>query len=677
MSHPNASPCKRARPKRAPSARTAAAIALVGLLLLVQVKAWSAQEVCVVPVQEINAHPNCIALSALPDWLRKNAKRDPQGQASDDVVVRLSEGIHRLASPVVIDAATWKSGGKQLRIEGLGSSKTMIVGSVAANTSVVPDTVRVDKKLPLGVVQIALKHLGITTPEQLFEYRFGKSVLPGLELFANDIRLPRSRWPNTGFDTVASVDMQAGLRFTARGQDVRRYAGEPALMLGGFFANDWADETLRAGDVGRTGIQFLQTQPTYGVKVGQRIWFENALSDIDMPGEWAIEPSTQIVYLLPDANQPNATYEISKSLEGFVFSKVWNVSLKNIGFSRFRDNAIRVDEGLDVALRGISIRNSGGVAVRLNGRNVVAQDLQVADIGAAGVALSGGNRVTLTPGRVALRNCTISRVGRLSKTYRPAVGLAGVGNEVTNCHLSDGPHTAILFHGNNHLIEGNQIDRFVLETDDAGAIYTGQDWTERGTVIRGNILRNLGMPRSRYGANAIYLDDQASGIIVTNNIILNSQRGVMIGGGRDNRVEGNIFSGCSDGIYIDSRGSRDIELQGAQANQAYRKKFMDVNAGSPQYTASYPDFLAAGMEALGNAGNNYAHDNVFADCIAPYVVKLPAQKALIVNKTYIAKPGVVVEPPEPVTPSQLIQFREALISKAKSIAPREATKVIP
>ena len=44
----------------------------------------------------------------------------------------------------------------------------------------------------------------------------------------------------------------------------------------------------------------------------------------------------------------------------------------------------------------------------------------------------------------------------------------------------------------------------------------------------------------------------------------------MIGGGRDNKIEGNIFLGCSDGIYIDSRGTRDVELRGAMANHIGR-----------------------------------------------------------------------------------------------------------
>lgn len=302
--------------------RRALAIGIFASSVSVPSNAWSAQEICVVPEAANDVRPTCITLSRLPDWLRQNVKRDAQGQVSDDVLVRLGEGIHRLATPVVIDATVWRSGGRKLTIEGLGANKTIVSGAVSATAVPNSETVKTDSRIPPGVVRISLHSLGIVPLVQLAEYRFGKAVVPDFELFSNGNRLPRSRWPNTGFGTVASVNALGGLRFTVRGQDVLRYAAEPALMLGGYFAHDWADETLRAGFVDESGVRFFQNAPTYGVKVGQRIWFENALSEIDLPGEWAYDPTTQSIYVLPDTNQPHAKFEVSKSLEGIVFNNL-------------------------------------------------------------------------------------------------------------------------------------------------------------------------------------------------------------------------------------------------------------------------------------------------------------------------------------------------------------------
>lgn len=660
------------------ASRHVVSIAIFATVFAIAGNSWAAQEICVEPESPETVVRSCITLSMLPVWLRKNVKRDAQGQVSEDVVVRLGEGIHRLANPVVIDTAIWQSSGRKLTIEGLGVDRTIISGAVVASTVTLPEGSNSEKELMPGIARISLKGLDIKLPDQLFEYRFGKPVLPDLELFANGKRLPRARWPNSGFGIVESVEELGGIKYTVRGFDSSRYAAESALMLGGYFAHDWADETLRSGTIDKSGVRFLEREPIYGVRVGQRVWFENALSDIDTPGEWAYDPTTESIYVLPVKNYSQATtYEVSRSLEGLVFKKVWNLVVKDIGLTGFRENAIRVDGGLDVLLTRLKIQNIGGVGVRLSGRNVVANDIHVADIGGGGIAIDGGSRITLNPGRVAVRNCTVARVGQLSSSYKVAVGISGVGNEVSNCQLSDGPHAAILFHGNDHLIADNLIERFVLDTDDAGAIYTGQDWTERGTIIRNNIIRHIGMPNGKYGANAIYLDDQASGIFVKDNLIINGRRGVMIGGGRDNRIEGNVFINCNNGIYIDSRGLRDIERHGTLANSSFRKKFADVNGASPQYVARYPELSSGSMQLLGNAGNNFANGNIFMKCNFPYVVKTPAQGALRIDTTYLARPEAQREIAKPLTSQELILLRKILVRHSRTVSPNEVTKEIP
>ena len=50
---------------------------------------------------------------------------------------------------------------------------------------------------------------------------------------------------------------------------------------------------------------------------------------------------------------------------------------------------------------------------------------------------------------------------------------------------------AIVFGGNEHLIEFNEIHDVCHESNDAGAIYGGRDWTMRGTVIRYNYFHDI------------------------------------------------------------------------------------------------------------------------------------------------------------------------------------------
>jgi hypothetical protein len=61
---------------------------------------------------------------------------------------------------------------------------------------------------------------------------------------------------------------------------------------------------------------------------------------------------------------------------------------------------------------------------------------------------------------------------------------------------------------------------------------------------------NLGYP----SVQAMYLDDQMSGWTVVNNTVIDAQMGLMVGGGRDNIVQGNRFAGCDVAIHVDDRG---------------------------------------------------------------------------------------------------------------------------
>ena len=640
--------------------------------------AHSAQEICVVPEVATQAHASCIKLDQLPEWLKRSVRRDSSGQVAEDVVVRLGPGIHRLSNPIVIDSTVWPPGGRQLRIVGAGADLTIISGAVVVATSQVTEEERQRKSLPRGSVRIALNEVGISAPRYLAEVRFGKPSRPDFEIFFDGHRLPRSRWPKRGYATISNVKEIGSLRFTIHNREAQSYANEPALMLAGYFAHDWAYEMLSASVTSiNDGFHFARTSPDFGVRVGQRVRVENALRDITNPGEWAYDPTNNSIYAIPVSSGKSSEFEVSKTIEGFVFNEVWNVAIHGIGFTAFRDTAVRVERGLDFTVRSVSISNIGATALLLNGRGIVAEDLYISDIGGGGVLIGGGDRRFLIPGRVALRRCRIERVGQLIRTYAPAVGIAGVGNEVSGCVLSDGPHLAILFHGNDHRIESNLIQRFAQESDDAGAIYTGRDWTERGTVIHSNVIRDIGGKGGNFGVSAIYLDDQASGIIVTNNLIINAQRGVLIGGGRDNQVNGNTFINCDEGIYIDDRGTRDVETLGRLANLDLHKKFVDVHADSQVYLTRYPEMLVAGLPALGHAGNNFASDNLFVGCKSTFTVIPPATGALQPSLVRIIKITPPLDELLLNEPGHIPTLREKLNTVATTVTPMSVTNQIP
>lgn len=128
---------------------------------------------------------------------------------------------------------------------------------------------------------------------------------------------------------------------------------------------------------------------------------------------------------------------------------------------------------------------------------------------------------------------------------------------VRNNRIEDAPHSAIWLQGNEHLIEANDIFNVCYETSDAGAIYMGRDLSEQGNKIWANRIRNVksnvNSPQSNFAA-AIYLDDFASGTSVQNNIIESCDRGILVGGGRDNFIKNNAMRDVAVGIHVDARG---------------------------------------------------------------------------------------------------------------------------
>jgi hypothetical protein len=212
-----------------------------------------------------------------------------------------------------------------------------------------------------------------------------------------------------------------------------------------------------------------------------------------------------------------------------------------------------VDGGRGVRIVGCTICNTGGWGIRLQGMEHAVVGCDMDRLGEGGVSVSGGDRARLTPSQCVVENNHIHHFGRIFRTYRPAVSVDGVGCRVASNLIHDGPHNAIQLHGNDHRIELNEIHHVCYETGDVGAFYMGRDWSEQGNVLRWNFFHHIQGP-GLHGAMAVYLDDAASGATVFGNVFYKAGRAAFIGGGRDNRIENNIFVDCEPAVHVDARG---------------------------------------------------------------------------------------------------------------------------
>jgi hypothetical protein len=271
------------------------------------------------------------------------------------------------------------------------------------------------------------------------------------------------------------------------------------------------------------------------------------------------------------------------------FTDVSHVQLIGLTLEGGRSHGVRIRGGSRVLIAGCTIRNLGACGVMIaKGTGHRIQSCDICGVGEGGISLTGGGRRTLTSAGHTADNNHIHHFSRWVRTYRPGIRVRGVGNVASHNYIHDAPHSGVTYSGNNHRFEFNELARLCRGTGDVGAFYTGRDWTARGTIIRHNYLHDLG--GFGYGSMAVYLDDLASGQTVVGNIMHGVQRGLMVGGGRDNLVENNVFVDFKIGIHFDARGigwSRRL-IEGRKGSWDMYGKLKKVPYTKPPYSEQYP-----------------------------------------------------------------------------------------
>ncbi|PKN27564.1 MAG: hypothetical protein CVU65_02095 [Deltaproteobacteria bacterium HGW-Deltaproteobacteria-22] len=322
--------------------------------------------------------------------------------------------------------------------------------------------------------------------------------------------------------------------------------------LQGLFKELWADDTLPA-EVFADGLATLDDSPSYGIEPLRPFFVLNLLEELDVPGEYWVDRNAGLLYLWPPSEPGEARIEAS-IFDGPLLEvrDAEHLRFAGLDFSLTRGSLVRLTNVRDVVVRRTRLTHAGGTAMTVSGTDSGLERCTVSDSGGGGVRLDGGDRVTLSPGGLFVRNCDIGRFGRWDRTYKPAVSISGCGNTVAHNRLHDAPHAAVLFSGNDHRIEYNIIERVVGQANDAGAVYTGRDWGFRGNRIAYNFFHDI---RSIFnGANGVYLDDAASGIEVFGNVFFGvTGYATLSGGGRDNRFENNIIVDAQGAHYSDRR----------------------------------------------------------------------------------------------------------------------------
>ncbi|MCC6444225.1 MAG: right-handed parallel beta-helix repeat-containing protein [Armatimonadetes bacterium] len=456
---------------------------------------------------------------------------------------------------------------------------------------------------PVGrekIVQADLRAAGIEDFGKLTGRGFGRAIMPSaLELFFQDRPMQLARWPNGSWATIAAAPAgQKGGRFSYKEDRPSRWLKTGDVWVHGYWTYDWADtyERIKSIDPQARVIATHEPHGVYGYTAGKRWYALNILEELDEPGEYYADRETGILYFWPPVPVGQGKAVASLLEKPLIALKgASHITLRGLTLECSRGSGVEISGGSHNLVAGCLLRNLGTVAVNIEGgtENGV-QGCDIFDTGEGGISLSGGDRKTLTPGHNFSVNNILTRFNRWSKTCRPGVAVNGVGNRVAHCRIYDVPHNAILMGGNEHIIEYNEIHDVCKETGDAGAFYMGRDFTQRGNIVRYNYFHDLraGGLEGQQGFTdvmAVYLDDCLSGTTVYGNIFYKAGRAVMIGGGRDNTVENNIFVECSPSIHVDARGLGWASFWFDGRDSTLMDGLKAIHYKQPPYSARYPE----------------------------------------------------------------------------------------
>lgn len=441
-----------------------------------------------------------------------------------------------------------------------------------------------------------------------------------ITIFANNKRLPISRYPNEGYMEIKRVlingggeedgaswrdfydNNQAGQRPPRQGifqyRDPRHShwvnaARKGEVWLKGYWRVPWQNEAIRVDKIDTTLQMVVLSQPIPG-GIGskymrpqgngkEKYWLLNLLEEIDMPGEWCLDFAAKKIYLYPPEDISRLRLSIADNSSPIIETKhASHIRFLNLCFEETQRNAIEINGGENIVLAGCRIRNTTKTAVVINGgKNHVVQSCDLYELGGGGIWLKGGDENS-TP-RVAaghrVVNNHIFEFSQIEKIYCAAIncGFTGggggghhtaVGMYVANNLIHGTPHVGVLFGSFDSVFEYNEIFDVCRVSNDMGGFYSFDD-----NEHMGNLTFRYNFIHSSPNADGIYFDEDHYDMKVYGNIVaLNSaaERGTAYLYKKGHQYQHPYTLNCYNNIAINSNlGFEIVTGEGSTVNNNF------------------------------------------------------------------------------------------------------------
>lgn len=379
-------------------------------------------------------------------------------------------------------------------------------------------------------------------------------------VFAGEERMDLARWPNKtikGNDDFVSKHYVASVNIEEKSLVLRdsvtdrlnKYHNIDDMYMLGYYKYDWS---YSKGQIIGYDAETGTIKPTingYGLGTSSEFnlpcfYFYNIPDELDRTDEYYIDKKTGTLYVM----DPKDTYTIAITGQMMTMTDTDYVSFVGLEFCYGTGTFMSATESDHVTFDRLYVHNMRSKGISITGDKVTVTSSEFYDVGARNVELVSGDRNTLTMGNSKIVNCLFDKFGSVDKTGQSAIYVWGCGIRVAHNEICNSSNMGIFYseyiQASNYItIEYNYIHNVVTQTNDSGAIYGGRNLAGHGSVVRYNLISNIGDADEGYNPIAIYLDDYMSGQEVYGNIIFSSAGGnsIFMHGGRENKIHDNIF----------------------------------------------------------------------------------------------------------------------------------------
>ncbi len=633
---------------------------LLMLLALTTLTSISAAERSIYVVKKRSTAPQgALTASTLQGGIDLAGKYKKRG---DDVTLYIEGGIYTLDRSLELTEAELGTEGGTLLIQPMEGHEVSLQGGMNLPlSSITPATAaeeRVRPELRDKVVRVDLSKAGELG--DLYKVGFSRPHLPSWsELFVNGNPQKISRWPNDTMALMGPVidpgSIPRNADYTNRGGTFRYYDDRPSTWkstpkwISGYLAHGYADDMTVIGAIDTVKKEITMEEAVmYGLISGSDFnrWFVvNMLEEVDLPGEYYLDVEKKEAWIYPSEEIETLTIstldEPMMAIEG-----VKRVEVRGLTFEYSRAMGVYMERTEEVVIRGCRLRNLGAVAISMgkgvepakalnhsysgelvsrvvgslneHNYNNPAMDREggfrngivdcvIYDVGAGGISLGSGNRPTLTPGESYVENCRIYRYNRISKSMCPGIYFMGVGNRITNCEIFDAPSSAIIYFGNDLVIEYCNIYDVCKEVDDMGAVYYGRNPSNLGNIFRYNYMHHLS---AKHRVTALYHDDGSCGMTVIGNIFYQAGlQPILLGGGSDHFYQHNLFIDMPRGMYVDNRLENWSNTE--YIYNKFKRSLEEVNYQQSPFKDKYPQAATYFEQRFQTPKRNCAKGNLY------------------------------------------------------------------